>query len=159
MDKIQELASLYGIQFYLTAKWNDSRLEFSNLQKNASLNQLSEYEESLIWTPSLQFEGAVDIQAFGIEYGATIQVEKHTSGKTMPISNIYEGLVYNGSHNTLSMVQFFKFEHNCNFQLKNYPFDHQGCELTVSPFLNLNPYSILPWFLQSCYTDKLACGS
>ena len=76
LDDIQELDSLYGIQFSLVARWKDARLDFSNLRTTDSDNKLGEYEESLIWTPPLQFEYGTGDQDFGVTHGATIIVEK-----------------------------------------------------------------------------------
>ena len=132
LDDIQELDSLYGIQFSLVARWKDARLDFSNLRKTDSENKLGEYEESLIWTPPLQFEYGIGDHDFGVTHGATIIVEKRSEGTAMPMENIHEGKTYSGSHNNLSMIQLLKFQHSCIFNLRNYPFDRQTCKLQVN---------------------------
>ena len=129
VENIQELQSLYGIQFYLTAIWKDSRLKFSDLRPDLTQNQLSDSEESMIWTPPLVFEKTLGTHLFGIEHGAKIQVERKYVGEPMPIMNLHEGTWYDGSNSSLTMFQYFKFDHNCHFKLNDYPFDSQHCEL------------------------------
>ena len=136
VENIQELQSLYGIQFYLTAIWKDSRLKFSNLRPDLTHNQLSDSEESMVWTPALIFEKTLGAHPFGIEHGAKIQVERNSVGEPMPIISLHEGTWYSGSDTPLKMFQYFKFDHNCHFKLNDYPFDSQHCELKVSSFLN-----------------------
>ena len=132
VENIQELQSLYGIQFYLTSIWKDSRLKFSDLRPDLTQNQLSDSEESMIWTPPLVFEKTLGTHLFGIEHGAKIQVERKPVGEPMPITSLHEGTWYDGSNTNLTMFQYFKFEHSCHFELNDYPFDSQQCDLKVS---------------------------
>ena len=132
VENIQELQSLYGIQFYLTSIWKDSRLKFSDLRPDLTQNQLSDSEESMIWTPPLVFEKTLGTHLFGIEHGAKIQVERKSDGEPMPITSLHEGTWYDGSNTNLTMFQYFKFEHSCHFELNDYPFDSQQCDLKVS---------------------------
>ena len=134
VDNFQELDSLYGIQFSLVARWKDARLAFSNLRQKYTDNRLGETEQSLIWTPTIQFEFGVGDHGFGVKYGATIIVEKGSEGTAMSIENIHEGKTYLGSENNLTMIQLFKLQHSCVFELKNYPFDQQTCELKVRTY-------------------------
>ena len=52
---IDEISSIFHVQFFLHFSWYDPRLTFFNLKTDTGLNALSPSEKQMIWVPSLVF--------------------------------------------------------------------------------------------------------
>ena len=114
-----------------TLTWRDNRLTFYNLKDNMRSNVVGTDVAKLLWTPSLKFPNAVGDVYISYSENSYLLVERQGKGMTIGVEETEEGIQYEGSDNSIQLVQELQFKHNCQFNLLYYPFDIQTCTLQV----------------------------
>ena len=111
--------------------WRDNRLTFYNLKNNMMTNVVGTDVAKLLWTPSLKFPNAVGDVYISCSENSYLLVERQGKGTTIGVEETEEGIQYEGSENSIQLVQELQFKHYCQFDLLYYPFDIQYCTLQV----------------------------
>ena len=125
---IEELQYQYKIRFRLIMKWFDPRLTFNHLHEH-SPNNLLEDEFEHLWMPELSFGKSVNGDKSIIDKNLDVKIER-TFGEP---DNDKEVMTYDGKSNAIITSRSYHLEHQCRFNLKDFPFDKQFCyfELTI----------------------------
>ena len=117
------------LQFQINLEWKDNRISFNNLKKDPSLNALSEDDIKMLWLPLVVYTNTdqQETTRLGVEWEwSTNVVVKREGDFTMSsFEMLDETQIFKGDENTLSMVQSYTHEFQCNYQLYKYPFDTQ----------------------------------
>lgn len=125
---IEELQYQYKIRFRLIMKWFDPRLTFNHLHEH-SPNNLLEDEFKHLWMPELSFGKAVNGDKSIIDKNLDVKIER-AFGEP---DNDKEVMTYDGKYNAITTSRSYHLEHQCRFNLRDFPFDKQFCyfELTI----------------------------
>ena len=127
---IQEVAQVTKIQFELTLKWFDARLQFYNLKENIEMNSLLYEEKQKIWVPRIIFRNTESQISSMNDEKSGIKVLKQQNGTFNIDGLLSEDIdIYDGSENPLFMSRVYDIEFLCSFQMEWYPFDTQTCYL------------------------------
>ena len=116
--------------------WKDTRLMFLNLRPNASSNIVKGDTARSLWIPPLEIPGALSDYNLDYEDRSSLLINKESNGTHVKTNMLHEGMQYHGSLNSVMLIKQLKVTHSCIFELKNYPFDVQLCEMKVSSTLN-----------------------
>ena len=119
---IEELQYQYKIRFRLIMKWFDPRLTFNHLHEH-SPNNLLEDEFEHLWMPELSFGKSVNGDKSIIDKNLDVKIER-TFGEP---DNDKEVMTYDGKFNAIIISRSYHLEHQCRFNLKDFPFDKQFC--------------------------------
>ena len=119
---IEELQYQYKISFRLIMKWFDPRLTFNHLHEH-SPNNLLEDEFKNLWMPELSFGKSVNGDKSIIDKNLDVKIER-TFGEP---DNDKEVMTYDGKFNAIITSRSYHLEHQCRFNLKDFPFDKQFC--------------------------------
>ena len=119
---IEELQYQYKIRFRLIMKWFDPRLTFNHLHEH-SPNNLLEDEFKHLWMPELSFGKSVNGDKTIIDKNLDVKIER-TYGEP---DNDKEVMTYDGKSNAIITSRSYHLEHQCRFNLKDFPFDKQFC--------------------------------
>lgn len=125
---IEELQYQYKIRFRLIMKWFDPRLTFNHLHEHSPNNLLKDEFEHL-WMPELSFGKSVNGDKSIIDKNLDVKIER-TFGEP---DNDKEVMTYDGKSNAIITSRSYHLEHQCRFDLRDFPFDKQFCyfELTI----------------------------
>ena len=133
IDSIQELKSSYQIRLTMEIKWKDTRLMFLNLRPNPKSNIVKGDTARSLWMPPLEIPGALSDYNLDYEDKSSLLIDKESNGFHAKTNILHEGMLYHGSLNSVMLIKQLKVTHSCIFELKNYPFDIQFCEMKVIP--------------------------
>lgn len=129
-DQIDTVNMKIGITAEIHSTWKDSRLIFTNLV--AGPNYVPAKTIERLWHPRdiLIHENAV---VGSMRRDSALRILIHHTGHSLPpnICNTIEDVVFSGRETSLEMVERFKVEYNCDFDLLKFPFDHQNCEIVI----------------------------
>ena len=125
---IEEEDHSIKLQFQIGLMWKDYRLTYFNLKTDLHLNTLSSEQMKNLWLPIVIYTNTEQLESTRLgenwEWTTNIWVRREN-----PIKLGYEWLdeteIFNGSENSLVMVQSYTHEFQCTFQLQHYPFDTQ----------------------------------
>ena len=132
LNSFHEISMSYRVKFALTLKWNDSRLTFTNLQNGTDFkNKIGKEERERIWIPQLLISNSLDLKFTELGGISSLTVEQLGPYKFNSISEPAERRLYKGSENILIYRNTYEIELHCDFNLYNYPFDHQFCKIVV----------------------------
>ena len=123
--EVNEIDSSFSIQFKLTLKWKDPRLEYNFLKSAESENII----QNETWSPKINF---LNFRRSLSENADQILVLKE--GK--PTKNRHEEIdmkeTYNGMENSLMKNSIYQAQFNCFFTfLNHYPFDSEYCSIDM----------------------------
>ena len=124
---IEELQYQYKIRFRLIMKWFDPRITFNHLHEH-SPNNLLEDEFQHLWMPELSFGKSVNGDKTIIDGDLGVKIER-TVGDP---DNDKEVLTYDGKSNAIITSRSYNLEHQCRFNLRNFPFDKQFCYFEIA---------------------------
>ena len=130
--EINEVASIFQVQFRLHFSWFDSRLRFENLKNDTGLNTLSPEEKTSIWIPELVFENTEFKPSTILDSEAHISVQKEGAFSRAPESETENVQYFAGSQNPLILSRFYNTRFLCSYNMEMYPFDIQKCHLLFS---------------------------
>lgn len=105
--EINEISSLFQVQFYLRLTWFDSRLTYYDLRNDTGLNTLSPVEKLAIWVPVLVFDNTDNKIRTTIDGNTNIFVEKQGSFSLSGAFDPTSRQMYKGSENPITLSQFY----------------------------------------------------
>ena len=129
IKNIDEISMTFNAEVIITLKWKDPRLTFKNLKETGNYMEKSLLEQ--IWLPKLYFantEGNLQLLA---DDSMTAQVLKDGNGILMESMELHEGNLFVGKENSLMVKVYPQFDFHCDFELSNFPFDNQACDISI----------------------------
>ena len=159
----------FSAKLKLSINWFDSRLTWMNLMDNRGLNILTESEISNIWVPELLFTNtAENLKTDKADRKSIIRIEK-LGRPFLKETDPEETAYYEGVENPVTFSKEYNQEFACDFDLHNYPFDVQRCQVVLSPtekdqfFRNLidenlvhsGPVQMLTYMVKECRIERI----
>ena len=129
---INEISSIFQVQFFLHLTWHDSRLKFYNLKDDSGLNAPSPSEKQQIWIPVLTFENTEDKPITEVDKKTSITVRKLGSFSLSNVDDMENQQFFQGKDNSMTMTRFYNIRFICNYEMQWYPFDIQRCQLKLA---------------------------
>ena len=105
--EINEISSLFQVQFYLHFTWYDSRLTFFDLRNDTGLNTLSPSEKQEIWIPELVFDNTEYKLSTVVDDDASITVRKTGPYSLSRISDPTNRQHFEGKGNPITLSRFY----------------------------------------------------
>ncbi len=131
--KMAETFHSSSIQFQMTLRWRDARLNFNHLNREAEKNILKRDEKMSIWTPVIIFHNTKDKSLSLTDVRTTLLVHRSGTYSISPMSSPWKSRFYLGSENSLEHSRDYSADFQCEFvSLINYPFDTQECYMIFS---------------------------
>ena len=128
--EIKEVGQLTKVQFELSLKWYDSRLEYYNLKDNEKMNSLLFEEKQRLWVPRIIFQNTESQITSQNDIKTRMKVIKMKNGTFNVDGLLDEDIdIYEGIANPIVMTRVYDIEFLCDFQMQWYPFDTQTCHL------------------------------
>ena len=125
---IKEVEQLTKIQFELSLKWFDARLEYYNLKDDENMNELLYEEKQKLWVPSIIFQNTESQLTTQNDVKSSMTVFKIKNGTFNTDGLLSEDIdIYEGKDNPIIMSRVYDIEFLCDFQMQWYPFDTQTC--------------------------------
>ena len=140
---MEETDHKIDFQFEITLEWKENnRIVYHNLKKDDSLNALSKDDIEKLWLPLVIYDNTDQKEmtrlGMGWEWNTPISVIREGSFTRSGLEVVDETEIFNGEENTLSMQQVYTWQFQCQFNLKDYPFDTQ----VGKGFLHRFPFNI-----------------
>ena len=129
---INEVDSIFEVQFTLYLSWLDSRMSFNNLKNDTGQNVLSPKKKSMIWLPKLVFLNTKSRPKVTLIEETNIMVKKQGSFELSSITELENIQVYSGSENPLILSQFYNMRFLCNYEMQWVPFNIQKCTMILA---------------------------
>ena len=129
---IDEINSIFHVQFFLHLTWFDSRLKFYNLKNDLGLNTLSPSEKREIWKPVLVFENTELKQSTVVDDDASVTIKKSGDFSLSEMDRVENQQKFGGQENSLILSRFYNTRFICHYNMQWYPFDVQVCYLSLS---------------------------
>ena len=108
--EMDEISSIFQVQFYLHFTWYDSRLIFYNLNEDVGLNSLSPEEMEMIWSPVLEFDNTELKPSTIVDQDSKITIVK-VGNYTMPgIDQPIAWLSFQGDENPILLSRFYNIK-------------------------------------------------
>ena len=130
IDSIDTVWMIVTLTMEVRIIWNDKRLTFSNPAMNSD-NRIPKEIVQKLWSPlqHLIHENAII---------GDITYEEYNYVHLRPIiaedldpGNAIENRLFNGSFNSLELIQRMRIKYNCVFDVIKYPFDGQKCQFIM----------------------------
>jgi hypothetical protein len=133
ISNFDEMHMTYQARFSLNLRWVDWRVTFYNLkQSRVNFNYIIGDDLNKLWLPTLIFSNSKDENYLKFDtLSSVIVLRSGPSILSMP-TEINEDEIYNGEINPFVYNRTYEMVLECNFELQNYPFDHQHCLINVS---------------------------
>ena len=128
---IDEIASIFQVQFFLHFSWYDPRLIFFNLKEDSGLNALSPEEKQQIWVPALVFSNTENRLSTLVDEDSTVTIERRGTYTVPDITELENRHFYSGSGNQITLTRFYNIRFLCYYNMNWYPFDLQTCSLIL----------------------------
>ena len=136
IDFVNTISMTVGLTIELHVTWKDSQLTYFNLiQTEGGLNDSVGVDSDLfekLWLPIpvIEHDNAV-IGKTKEDRNKYVLLQPLNKPIPMDPELHRENLCFPGSENDLVMIQKFKLEYLCNFNLQKFPFDHQECSFLM----------------------------
>jgi len=127
--EIDTLQSTYLVDFVISMRWIDPRLNYKNLKDVYYLNSLALDVMSRMWIPEMSLPNALQAEGTQVDDGATLFILKLGSRMPDDLSIAREAKVYRGDECPLVMQKEYFILFACDFNLAMYPFDSNVCTL------------------------------
>ena len=132
---LKELEGVWLPKFILEMEWFDSRLLMQNLKVDMHLNVLKSEERNDPWIPIVIFNNHKDRKRLVLDENASLVVRKEGNYSNNALSDIDAAEVYDGFDNPFVYDRSYSLDLECDFNLRNYPFDSQECFIQLGvPF-------------------------
>ena len=145
IEEIEEIRLSFSAKFKLTLSWSDQRLAFNNLNREMFLNLPNTWEKHKIWIPVLIFQNTETNYETVLDPQARIYINRSGNYTLSSEFETDEIAKYKGSENSINYIRTFYHRFKCDFQLHNFPFDTQVCQILLrmpqkqKKFLKYNP--------------------
>ena len=113
IQDIIEEEKTFKVPFTLFLSWNDSRLDYTNLNEETGLNLLSEDEKEKIWKPVVIFTNTNEKHKTKVDSETDIQIQKHGKATFTKTSNPENAKLYNGDGNPIIMQRYYREIFTC----------------------------------------------
>ena len=128
--EIEERDHSIHLQFEINLEWREDRVKYQNLKDKVSLNALSERDIKTLWLPRIVYANTdqKDTTRLGMEWEWVTQVSVVKEGDftRSGLEEVDEAEIFEGAENTLTMIQTYTEEFQCQYMLQRYPFDTQA---------------------------------
>ena len=128
--EIEERDHSIHLQFEINLQWREDRVKYQNLKDEVSLNALSERDIRTLWLPRIEYANTdqKDTTRLGMEWEWVTQVSVLKEGDftRSGLQEVDEAEIFKGDQNTLTMIQAYTEEFQCQYMLQRYPFDTQA---------------------------------
>ena len=129
---VNEVDSIFQVQFTLYLSWLDSRMSFNNLKNDTAQNVLSPKKKAMIWLPKLVFLNTEHRPKVSLNEETQIMVKKLGGFELSTISELENIQLYSGSDNPLILSQFYNIRFLCNYEMHWVPFNIQKCTMILA---------------------------
>ena len=127
--EIEERDHSIHLQFEINLQWRENRVKYQNLKGKTSLNALTKPDISMLWLPLIIYDNTdqKDSTRMGQswEWVTGVSVIKEGDFTRSGLQEVDEAEIFEGNENTLTMVQTYTREFQCEYMLQRYPFDTQ----------------------------------
>ena len=137
---IRELDMSLKLGFSLTLTWNDPRLSFHNLKEDQHTNILPHSIAEAIWILGLLFQNSLGNAKVGFDEDSPVFISRNDQGELHSRYDMPRDLIYDGATNPVNFEKSYELPFKCDFELHNYPFDVQQCEIDLLVPRNLHDY-------------------
>ena len=127
---IDETGHSIHLQFEISLRWKENRVEYRNLKEKTSINALTEGEIRQLWLPLVIYQNTDQREStrLGVEWEWVTRVLVTREGEftRSGYAEVDEAEIFKGAENNLTMVQTYTHQFQCQYQLEGYPFDTQA---------------------------------
>ena len=131
IESIEEVKMSFSAKFKMILSWTDGRIVWNDLTKDKFLNIPNQTVVSRLWVPNIVFVNTKDIFVSPLDKKARVVVDRRGDFSLSPIHDMEEVAYYKGSENPIQYGRDFFLEFQCQFYLKDYPFDSQICTILM----------------------------
>ena len=124
---VKELDGTWHPKFILQMEWFDSRIKMQNLNEDMQLNVLGSEEKNDPWVPIVIFNNNNKRKRLLLDGNTSLIVRKQSNGTLNDFEDFERAKVYNGQENPFVYERSYSLPLECDFDLRNYPFDTQEC--------------------------------
>ena len=124
IDNIDKDDNELTIKYLVSQEWYDSRIVFHNLKLDRKLNVLTENVVNSVWTPKIRVENAKISKSVEAD-DAIVTVTREGVFSRSDDSSVEEIEIFPGYENKLKKKETMNTVLDCQFNLRNYPFDNQ----------------------------------
>ena len=149
---VGKLSETIELKFALDVCWQDSRLEFQNLQA-WNINVLEPEAWIRMWAPNILFKNtrnSINIKGMANEKDSFVSLRLDSKiNKPEDLTSVMKNFMYKGTDITICKGNTYTVAFNCDFDWQYYPFDSQICSIIMSistakpELVNVNVSSVL----------------
>jgi len=145
LKSIKEVQMSFSANFKLILQWFDPKITWNDLNYNKFLNVPASNILERLWIPVIIFRNTEKKVESPLDQKTRIIVEKKGTYALSSLEDVKESAYYKGSENPLHYERDFSLKFDCQFDLKNYPFDCQVCSICMkktgkeADFMKLHP--------------------
>ena len=129
---INEVDSIFQVQFTLYLSWLENRMSFNNLKNDTGQNILSPEKRNMIWFPKLLFLNTEYRPKVSLSEYTQIMVKKQGGFQLSAATELENVQVYRSSENPLILSQFYNIQFLCNYEMHWFPFNIQKCTMILA---------------------------
>ena len=127
--EIEEIDHSIHLQFEINMQWRENRVKYQNLKEKTSLNALTIPDIYMLWLPLIIYDNTDQKDSTRLgqswEWVTGVSVIKEGKFTRSELQEVDEAEIFEGDENTLTMVQTYTREFQCEYMLQRYPFDTQ----------------------------------
>ena len=132
---VQELDGIWHPKFILKMEWFDLRIQMQNLKDDMQLNVLAIEERNAPWVPIVIFNNHKDRKRLLLDENTALVVRKEGNATYNDQEDLEPAEVFRGDENPFVYERSYSLDLECDFDLRNYPFDTQECFIELGvPF-------------------------
>ena len=126
---VEELDGIWHPKFLLQMEWFDSRIQMQNLNDDMQLNVLVSEERNDPWIPVVFFNNHDKRKRLILDDNTSLVVRKEGNGtfNEGDYETLVRAQVFNGEENPFVFERSYSTDLECDFDLRNFPFDTQEC--------------------------------
>ena len=129
--ELNELDGIWRPKVIFRMEWFDTRLKMQNLKEDIQLNVLANEERSDIWIPIVIFDNNDENQRFVLDEKVSLVVRKEGKGTPNTYNDLDAAEIFDGAENPVIYTRIYSTNFECDFNLRNYPFDSQRCYMEL----------------------------
>ena len=127
---MEETDHKISFQFAILLEWRESdRVVYHNLKHDTSLNALTNNDFSQLWLPLVIYDNTDQKEMTRLgstwEWNTQVNVIRDGNFTRSGLEVVDEAEIFKGNGNTIRMEQVYTWQFQCNYNIKDYPFDTQ----------------------------------